>query len=133
MPTNSSPADLVRLLASAGQPKAWLERKIAELGQGVVAALRDSTLPVEDAWDELFNLKNYQSIRAGRLSKDLKTMFEWGMELHTVAKHAPHALGESFDEMERLAKRVIAHSCVKRKNGAVKRPRSSGGTRSRSA
>ena len=126
MPTKPPPANLVRLLAAAGQPNAWLQRRIAELAQGVIAALKDSTLPVEEAWDELFNAENYQSILDSELDRDLRTLFEWGMELGTVAKHAPHSLHESFDAMEKLAKRVIAKSQGKRSAVRQGRPPSAG-------
>ncbi len=110
MSSRSTPANVVRLLAAAGHPKPWLERKVAELGQGVTTALRDSTLRVEDAWDELFNLDNYQAIVAARLDKDLKELFEWGMELDTVARLAPDSLDESFNAMSQLARNVIVRS-----------------------
>jgi hypothetical protein len=109
MPTKSN-ENLVELLATAGQPKRWLERKIAEMAQGVVAALRDSSLAVDDAWDELFNLENYLAIRKMGLDRDLKSLFEWGMELSNVARLAPESLPESFDAMAKLARRVMRRS-----------------------
>ena len=106
MPTKSS-ENLVDLFATAGQPKRWLERKIAEMAQGVVAGLRDSTLAVDDAWDELFNLENYLAIRKRGLDRDLKSLFEWGMELSNVARLAPESLPESLDAIAKLARRVM--------------------------
>jgi hypothetical protein len=75
--------------------------------QGVVAGLRDSTLAVDDAWDELFNLENYLAIRKRGLDRDLKSLFEWGMELSNVARLAPESLPESLDAIAKLARRVM--------------------------
>jgi hypothetical protein len=104
-----TPANLVKhLVATKGQSKAWVERKIAEVSLGVVAALRDGSLPIDAAWDELFNLENRDAIVQARLSKDLKELIEWGMELGTVARVAPESLNESFEAMSKLATRVIS-------------------------
>jgi len=98
---------LVDLLASTDQPKRWVERKLAEIAQGVIASLRDSALSVEQAREELFNLDNYSALRRRRMSRDLKELFEWGMELGNVTRLAPESLPQSIDAMARLARRII--------------------------
>ena len=95
------------LLASADQPKRWVERKLAEIAQGVIASLRDSALSVEQSREELFNLDNYSALRRRRMSRDLKELFEWGMELGNVTRLAPESLPQSIDAMTRLARRII--------------------------
>ena len=57
--------------------------------------------------EDLFNLDNYESIRKRCLHRDLKELFEWGLELGSVARIVPDSLPESFDAMSRLARRVI--------------------------
>lgn len=99
--------NLVELLASAGRPKQWVEERLAEMSLGVVASLRDASLAVIDARGELFNLDNYQAIRKLRLDRNLVELFQWGMELDSVARIAPDGLPESFEAMSRLARLVI--------------------------
>ena len=101
------PKNLVDLLASTDQPKRWVERKLAEMAQGVIASLRDAALSIDEAREELFNLDNYSALRRRRMSRDLKELFEWGMELGNVTRLAPESLPESIDSMTRLARRII--------------------------
>ena len=115
--------NLVDLLASADQPKRWVERKLAEIAQGVIASLRDSALSVEQAREELFNLDNYSALRRRRMSGELKELFEWGMELGSVSRLAPESLSESIDAMANLARSIIEQPMKKtsRRRGPAKR------------
>ena len=49
---------IVDLLVASGRPKAWAERALAEMAQGIVTCIAGSTISVFDAWDELFNIAN---------------------------------------------------------------------------
>jgi hypothetical protein len=98
---------IVDLLLASGRPKAWAERALAEMAQGIVTCVAGSTISVFDAWDELFNIANYRAIKRNRLSRHLAELFEWGMELSTVARTVPDSLPESLSEMTRLATRVM--------------------------
>jgi len=98
---------IVDLLLASGKPKAWAERALAEMAHGIVTCIADSTISVFDAWDELFNIGNYRAIRRRRLSPSLAELFEWGMELSTVARTVPSSLPESLKEMSRLATVVM--------------------------
>jgi hypothetical protein len=77
------------------------------MAQGIVTCISHSSISVFDAWDELFNISNYQAIRRNRLSPRLAELFEWGMELSTVARTVPDSLPESLTEMTRLATLVM--------------------------
>lgn len=105
--------NVVDLLASADQPKGWADRKLAEIAQGIIASLRDSALSPAQAREELFNLDNYSAVRRRRMSRDLKELFEWGMELGNVGRLAPDSLPESIDAMSQLARRVIEYPVSK--------------------
>jgi hypothetical protein len=98
---------IVDLLVASGRPKAWAERALAEMAQGIVTCMAASTISVFDAWDELFNITNYRAIKRHRLSRHLAELFEWGMELSTIARTVPDSLPESFSEMTRLANLVM--------------------------
>ncbi|HEX8520791.1 MAG TPA: DUF3969 family protein [Tepidisphaeraceae bacterium] len=108
MSTNGD--NLITLLALSRRGKKSLERRIAELALGVVVALRSGELPVDRAWDELFNLDNYQMAKRKKLSQPLLELFLWGMELENVAEVSDASLKESFAAMERLAQQVIRNA-----------------------
>ena len=86
----------------------YLTSWIAQVG--VVAALRSSFITPEQAYDDLFNLDGYQSIKKHRLSRELKDLFEWGMELEDVAEIAPEGMEESCQAIEKLAQQVLSKS-----------------------
>lgn len=115
--TANSECNLVDLFASSARPKQWVERRIAEMAQGVVASLRDGALTVGEAREELFSLDNLQAIRRRRLSPHLVELFSWGMELATVGKLSPETLPESFDQITRLARLVIQRPPSPRRTG----------------
>jgi hypothetical protein len=99
--------DVIDALAASAHSRKWVELKVAALSQGVVSALASSTMTPSQAWNELFNLDNYQAIRRHRLNADLRELFEWGMELMSLEKHVPRALPQSYEKMSALANRVI--------------------------
>ena len=106
-------SNLIASLATSQVSRLGLERRVAELALGIVSALRDGQLSIEGAWDELFNVDNYTELRRRRASKSLVEIFEYGMELENVAEIAPQSLGQSYDRIERLARRVITASVRK--------------------
>src|SRR5207253_2577060 len=106
--------NLIASLAASDDSRNALQRRIAELALGVVSALREGQLTIEDSWDELFNLENYRQIRRRNLSKMLSSLFEYGMELENVAEVSPQSLSESYERIENLARQVIASSAQRR-------------------
>ena len=98
---------LVDVLMNSGRPKAAVERALAEMAQGIIIGIERSSISVFDAWDELFNIANYRSIRRHRLSPTIGELFTWGMELSNVARVAPEGLTESLDHMSKLAIRIM--------------------------
>jgi hypothetical protein len=107
--------NLIETLASGHRQKKDLERRIAELGLGIVAAMQNGEMTIEQAEGELFNLDNLQEIRRRRLSPQLVELFDWGMQLEDVAELAPGNLSENYRTMSRLAERVIQQSWRKRR------------------
>jgi hypothetical protein len=108
MPTQAS--NWIDQIAAAQVPKRLLERRIAQNGLGIVQALRDSTMSIEDAEEDLFNLDTYRAMRRRRLNPQLIEFMQWGMELGDVATAVPSGLGESYSRMEELVLSVIAAS-----------------------
>ncbi len=106
MPNQS--ANWIDQIAASPMPKRLLERRLAQTGLGIVGALRDSTMSIEDAESDLFNPDTYHTMRRRRLSSQLIEFMEWGMELSDVAAVAPAALAESYLMMETLARGVIS-------------------------
>jgi hypothetical protein len=102
--------NLVETLATGHPRKKDLERRIAELGLGIVVSLQNGEMSIEQAEGELFNLDNLQAIRKRRLSPQLVELFDWGMQLEDVAELAPANLPGNYRTMSRLAERVIQQS-----------------------
>ena len=67
-------------------------------------------MSVEQAWDELFNMDAYQELRRRAVSAPLRELFEWGMELESVAEVSPETIEMSLVAMEKLAQRLIRKS-----------------------
>ncbi len=67
-------------------------------------------MSVEQAWDELFNMDAYQELRRRAVSAPLRELFEWGMELESVAEVSPETIEMSLVAMEKLAQRLIRNS-----------------------
>lgn len=106
----SQRSNLIDSLAMASPSRQMLERRVAQMGIGVLAALQNREMTFEDARRELFNLDNYQAVKRHRLAAKLAQFFEWGMELADVAEIAPEGLPESYRQMRKLASRVMARS-----------------------
>jgi hypothetical protein len=104
---NAGAETIVDLLLAGGRPKAWAERALAEMAQGIVTCIANAHFSVFEAWDELFDIANYDAIRRHRLNRNIAQLFEWGMELSTVARNVPGALTESLDEMTKLAAKIL--------------------------
>ena len=102
-------------LATAGVPKRLVERRIAQTGLGVVRALRGSTMSIDDAEADLFNLDTYRAMRRRRLSPQLIEFMQWGMELADVAEVAPAGLEKSYRRMEALVLGVISATLASRR------------------
>ena len=99
--------NLVDSLAAASPSKRLLERRLVQMGLGVLAALQRSETTFDEARRDFFNLDNYQAIKRQKLSGDTSQFFEWGMELEDVADLAPGGLGESYWRMARIASRIL--------------------------
>jgi len=83
------------------------ERRIAMLALGMVQAMRHHRMTVDEAWDELFNVKVYAGLRNRHCDKRLLKMFSWALELPNVEPLGEAALGESYDAIEALAASVL--------------------------
>lgn len=105
--TQTAP-NLIDALASSGKPKRWIERKLALEALGVVAALEEKRMSVEESGDQLFNMDNYIGVKQRRLDKSIREIFEWGMELDSVQSLAPDGLGESYAAIRKFAMRMLA-------------------------
>jgi hypothetical protein len=104
------PSNLIDELANSNLPRSLAERRLALAGLGILRALRDSKMTIEEAEQELFNLDSYKAARRRRYDRRLIEFLEWGMELDDVAQLAPHAIEESYESMEQLLLSVIAQS-----------------------
>ncbi len=104
---------MIEDITRRAMPQALLERRLAQAGLGVLRALRGSTMTIEDAEIDLFNLATYQAARRRRLDRGLIEFLEWGMELDDVERLAPEGLEESFRCMENLLLKVISRSLGK--------------------
>ena len=111
---------LIRALAASSAQAQVSERRIAEMSLGIISALREGTMTVNQAWDELFNLDAFQELRRRAASAPLRELFEWGMELESVAEVSPASLELSLMAMEKLAQRVIRKSYPRSKKVAVR-------------
>lgn len=84
-----------------------LERRIAEMGLGVISALSRGEINYDQAEHDLFNLDNYVEIRRRRLSSSLLQFFERGMQLEDVSEIGPQNVTSSFEKMNWLADQII--------------------------
>jgi hypothetical protein len=105
-------ANLIDCLASSHRTKRELERQIAQLALGVVTALQNSEMTLEQAWADLFNLDNFLAIRRRRLGAKLVELFDWGMQLEDVAELARGELNAAYAKMTGLARYVIRSSLL---------------------
>jgi hypothetical protein len=99
--------NLVESLARSSSSKQSLERRLIQIGLGVISALERSEMSFDDAWQELFNLDNYQEIKRRRLDKRVRDFFQWGMELEDVAAQVPAHIEESYQAMRKIAGNVL--------------------------
>jgi hypothetical protein len=101
---------LIEHMTERGVSRAVTQRRLAQLGLGIVQALRNSIMTVQDAAQELFNLKTYRLARRRRYDPRFIEFIEWGMELEDIAELAPDGLEESYDNMERLLLQLLSSS-----------------------
>src|SRR6266704_4122738 len=129
-------ATFVHTAATNGSSKKELERRLAEIGLGIVGELRAGKMSIAQAEHDLFNLDTYVAARKQRLNRDLIELLQWGMELEDVAELAPRGIQESFQKITLLARKVIQQSLPatireKRMQGASERHKSSDGAAKR--
>lgn len=105
-----SSTNIVDALASVSPTKKVLERWLAEMGIGVIEALKCSALSHAQAAEDFFTLDNFQAVKRRKLSRDLLEFFSWGMELEDVVSLTPSSLAESHRQMMRLTERVLRRS-----------------------
>ena len=118
---SQSSSSLVDSLAAASSSKKELERRLAQMGLGLVTSLQHAEIPLTHAEKDLFNLDAYTAVRKHRLNPHLVEFLEWGMELEDVAELAPRGLEESYQRMIALARQVIEESLPKTR-GTRSRP-----------
>jgi hypothetical protein len=111
----------IRSLFELSSSKKEAERRLAHMGLGVILALQNSEISLEEAQADLFNLKNYIALRKQKINRRLLELLEWGMELEDVADLAPHGLPESYERMIALARHIIRESLNKGKSANHKR------------
>jgi hypothetical protein len=97
------------------RPKRDIERRLAQIGRGIVASLRADQTTIEQAQADLFNSDIYRGARKYRLDPALLEFLEFGMELEDVAELAPDDLHESYEQMEQLLVRVLKRQAGRRK------------------
>lgn len=114
MPVRTS--NLIDHLAPLGTSRTQGQRRLAQFGLGILQALRNSTMTIEEASEELFNPDTYRLVRQRRYAPELLEFMEWGMELEDVLELAPDGLSESYDNMEKLLFKIIAGSRNGRSN-----------------
>jgi hypothetical protein len=115
----TAPSNIVHALAETAASKHDLERRLVEMGRGIVASIAAGDINYEQARHDLFNLDNLLAIRQLRLSRDLRAFFEWAMELADVAELAPNGLKESYCKLDELAARILNGNGT---SSRVKRP-----------
>ena len=84
------------------------QRRIALLALGIVRALRDEKMSLDQAQDELFNPDIYRELKRQRCDRGLIELVAWGMELENVYRLVPASKAESFDAIEKLATSFLA-------------------------
>ncbi|HEV8605292.1 MAG TPA: DUF3969 family protein [Tepidisphaeraceae bacterium] len=99
--------NLIVSLATMHPSRHLLERRIAEMGLGVISALSRGEINYDQAEHDLFNLDNYVEIRRRRLSSSLLQFFERGMQLEDVSEIGPQNVTSSFEKMNWLADQII--------------------------
>ena len=104
--TTISPT-LVQRLGSGRSLKAWRERMIAYSALGIISAISESNLSIQRVCDEFFTYDDYLAIKRQRLSPDVRRLFEIGMELEDVEDLSPDSLDSSFEEITRLALKIL--------------------------
>lgn len=83
------------------------ERHLAQMGMGILIALKESKMSVGQAEEDLFNLEVYQAAKRLRLDPVLIEFLQWGMELGDVEALAPEAMAQSFKAMHKLLLSVL--------------------------
>jgi hypothetical protein len=101
---------VVDVLAAIHGQKKDIERKLAEFGLGIVDAMEASHITPEQAERDLFNLDVYNAAKSRGLHKDFIRLLEWGMELEDVVEMAPDDLPTSYQNIKKLARRIIGRS-----------------------
>jgi hypothetical protein len=99
--------NLIVSLAAMHPSRHLLERRIAEMGLGVISALSRGEIKYDQAEHDLFNLDNYVEIRRRRLNASLLEFFERGMQLEDVSEIAPQNVTSNFEKMSWLADQII--------------------------
>jgi hypothetical protein len=99
---------IIDAFSESGVPKPELERRLAEYALGIIYALENSEITVEQAMGDLFNLDFYRAAKGNRLSKTLIELLEWGMELEDVEAISSAASVESFAKIRQLARGILA-------------------------
>ena len=116
MRTPRGNVNIVQSVRDSSLKRAGAERKLAQFGLGLLLALQEKRMTIEEAEADLFNMDSYRNIRRFRYSKDLAEFILWGMELADVAELSPAGLAESYRRMEPLIRRALATSRRTAKN-----------------
>ena len=90
-------------ISATSMDKRSRQRRIALLALGIVRALRDEKMSLDQAQDELFNPDIYRELKRQRYDRSLIELVAWGMELENVYRLVPKSKTESFTAIENLA------------------------------
>lgn len=107
---SKSSKDWVRSLFAISSSKKEAERRLAQIGLGMVLGLQNAKISLAQAQEDLFNMKNYLALRNQNSNRRLLDFMEWGMELEDVVELAPQGLPESYERVMALARQVIRES-----------------------
>jgi hypothetical protein len=102
--------NLVEMIRDTRLAKPMIELWMANAGRGIVAALKDGEMTLEEAENQIFNMDVYAAARKRRLDRNLLEFLQWGMQLEDVAELAPERLANDYRRMSKLLHRVFPKS-----------------------
>jgi hypothetical protein len=89
---------------------AQLEMLVAEKALELVDALERGDISLEVAEGTLFQLKIALFLEEHGCSKTCQEILTWGMQIEDWVEYNPEDIGEAYDAIRRLAKKVlVAH------------------------
>ncbi len=100
--------NIIEAIRNSSRDRAAAQRKLAEFGMGVLNALREGRMDIEQAERDLFNMDSCRNAKRFRLNPKFLEFLEYGMQLEDVVELAPEAMEESFTQMQDLIASVLS-------------------------